>query len=477
MGAETASDGARGLPAGDVPAMIGKYRIEKLIGRGAMGIVYKGHDDQIDRPLAIKTLRLDVIANIDDHAGMLKRFASEARAAGRCLHPNIVTVFDYVEQDGAPYLVMEYVEAGTLENVIKNAPLMPIRQVGEIMAQLLLALGHAHAKGIVHRDIKPANILCPSATSIKVGDFGVARFESMSQTILPGSSVIGTPNYMAPEQFLGRRADARADLFAASVIMFQLLTKARPFVAKDVPELMHKLLNEVPLQIGALRAGNWSGIDAVLQRGLARNPEDRFQNADSFIDALNNAIETVDIDVSPPLDLTKVSVAPPLERPSNPGSTERDLGRTMADKLMPRTLGAIEQSLARSIGPIAKVVMARATKSATDPDKLLTLLAAQFADAKEATLFRQNAEVLLRSDDSLTAIQLGAAVPPADILAATKALLPLIGPMAKILAERGAKTAMGREDYFKRLADAIPNEKDRKLFLASKLGTAPGGKT
>ena len=142
-----------------VPDRVGKYRIDHVIGRGAIGIVYKGYDEQIDRPLAIKTLRPEILNDVDDSEGFLKRFITEAQSAGRCLHPNIVTVFDLVEHERRPYIVMEYVNAGTLENVIQAGALIPIRQVGEIMAQILLALDHAHSKGVIHRDVKPANIL------------------------------------------------------------------------------------------------------------------------------------------------------------------------------------------------------------------------------------------------------------------------------------------------------------------------------
>ena len=188
------------------PLRIGKYRVDGVIGRGAVGIVYRGHDEQIDRPLAIKTLRHDVLSTVADRENLLRRFAAEARSAGRCLHPNIMTVFEYVEQDGSPFIIMEYVDAGTLENVISSGTILPVRQVGEIMVQLLFALDHAHAKGVVHRDVKPANILCPSASTIKVTDFGVARFDALGLTNPNGIGAIGTPNYMSPEQFLGRPA-------------------------------------------------------------------------------------------------------------------------------------------------------------------------------------------------------------------------------------------------------------------------------
>jgi len=463
---------ADGASDGRMPGKVGKYRVDELIGRGAMGVVYKGFDEQIDRPVAIKTLRLDIIVGVEDREALLSRFSSEARAAGRCVHPNIVTVFDYVEHDGAPYLIMGYVPAGTLENVIRSGPLLPIRQVGEIMIQLLFALGHAHSKGLVHRDVKPANILCPTATSIKVTDFGVARFDSLQQTSI-GLGVIGTPNYMAPEQFLGRKADARSDLFAASVILFQLLTQAKPFAANDTAELMRLLLNERPPHLSAFRAGDWSAMDEVVQRGLARNPEDRYQNAEAFIDAMNVAIGACNAENAPPLDLTKFTLMP---SPEAAGQGSDGLGRTMAEKLAPRTLGALEQSLAHLIGPIAPVLIKRISKQATDADKFLSLLAEQIPESNEATQFRTDAERVLRSDEGVVAIQLESVIPPIEVRAATEALLPLIGPMARIVAERRAQTAMGREDYYTRLADSIPDEPDREAFLKKHLGATSHGK-
>ena len=214
--------GTSSAAASSAPKVIGKYRIEGVIGRGAVGIVYKGHDTSIDRPVALKTLRSDVLEDVADRDGLLQRFGREARLAGRCQHPNIVTVYDFVEHEHAPYIVMEHVDAGTIDQVTRTGTRLPLRQIGDLMLQLLSALSHAHAKGVVHRDIKPANILCPAASSIKVTDFGVARFSELSLTSPGGTGALGTPNYMSPEQFLGRPVDGRTDIFAAGVILFYI---------------------------------------------------------------------------------------------------------------------------------------------------------------------------------------------------------------------------------------------------------------
>ena len=451
-----------------IPARVGKYRIDGIIGRGAVGIVYKGFDETIGRPLAIKTLRVDAIADPAHHEAVLKRFGQEARSAGQCLHPNIVTVFDYVEQDGAPYIVMEYVDAGTLENVITSGHMLPIRQVGEIMAQLLFALEHAHAKGVIHRDVKPANILCPSASSIKVTDFGVARFDALNLTITnPGFGAIGTPNYMSPEQFLGRPVDKRADLFSAGVILFQLLAGAKPFIARDVPELMHKLLNERPPALATLRPGIGTHLDHVVQTALARNPADRYPSADAFIDALNAAIDATDLDTAPPLDLTKISVVDDgaaSQHHNERSASKAGLSQTMDARLAPETLGAVENELAKSMGPIAKLIVRRAAAASTDPDDLLNSLSGVLPAGHEATTFRAMAATVIRGDSQLAAIRLDAKILPDEIAAATAALMPFLGPVAKVIVKREAQSAIGRHDFVTRLEQTLTDEADRAAF-------------
>jgi serine/threonine-protein kinase len=443
-----------------MPTRVGKYRLDYVIGRGAIGVVYKGYDEQIDRPLAIKTLRPEILENLSENQDLLRRFATEARSAARCLHPNIVTVFDFVEYEGAPYIIMEYVNAGTLENVIRRGTLLPIRQVGEIMAQLLLALGYAHSKGVIHRDVKPANILCPSAASIKVSDFGVAHIDTLDLT-KPGGIPLGTPNYMAPERFLGRPADARSDLFSAGVIAFQLLTGTKPFVAADLPELMRKLMNEAPPSVQSLRPELWPELNAVIQRALARNPEDRFQSADDFIAALNTSIEMRPSTDVPPLDLTELSHLPSKE----PAAHNERLSQTMAQVLSPDTIDALGRSLARSLGPIAHLLVKQASHEATDIDTLLSSLVAQIKVEGDASAFRKDAEQLLRDNMGFEIAQLEAVISQAEIRAVTEVLLPLIGPVAPVLVARQAERAVGRNDFYQRLSEYIPSEQDRARFL------------
>jgi serine/threonine protein kinase len=450
------------MKGAEVPERIGKYRIDHVIGRGAIGIVYKGYDEQIDRPLAIKTLRPEFSNDVADGQNLLKRFATEARSAARCLHPNIVTVFDLVEHEQRPYIVMEYVNAGTLEDVIRSGALVPVRQVGEIMAQILLALDHAHSKGVLHRDIKPANILCPSATSIKVTDFGVARLDSLDLTGSNALGALGTPSYMAPERFLRRRADARSDLFSAGVILHQLLTGVKPFVALDLPELMQKLLNENPPSIIALRPDLWPEIDAVAHKALARNPEDRYQTAERFAEALNAAIEARPHDNLVPLDLTQLSRSDAKRDFAGLAGTEL----TMATRLSISAIDALSGTLARWLGPVAWRVVRQALQETSDVEALLASLSRRIKSEPEIALFRQNAEKLVREDLALASARAEEMISEGDISAAVDALLPMIGPLTRRLVTREARTAVGRDDFFLRLAGRIADERAKARFLA-----------
>ena len=440
------------------PDRVGKYRIEHVVGRGAVGIVYKGYDEQIDRAVAIKALQPEILADLSANADTLKRFAAEVRSAGRCLHPNIVTVFDYMEENGAPYIVMEYVPSGTLESVIKSGARIPIRQVCEIMAQLLRALEHAHAKGIIHRDVKPSNILCHSAASIKVADFGIAQINTLDLTRSGRLGILGTPNYMAPERFIGRPDDARGDLFSAGVVLFQLLTGQLPFPAFDTQELMNKIFNEQP-SARAIRpdlSGAWEG---VTQRALARNPDDRFQSAHDFLDALHAAMKADVSDNAPSLDLTVYSTEIPK------GGSFRSTNQSMAERLMPHTLAELERTLAQSLGPIAKILVKRAATEAMDVQQLLTALSQPLKSETEASLFRKQAEQVLLEDGGVAAVQLAEAISPSEIAAITSALLPIIGPIAKPLVTRLAKTAVGSDDFYVRLSRELSSQEDKDMLM------------
>jgi serine/threonine-protein kinase len=268
---------------------------------------------------------------------------------------------------------------------------------------------------------------------------------------------------MSPEQFLGREVDGRADLFAAGVILFQLLTGTKPYTASDIPELMRKLLNNQPPSLSSLRPELPGHLDKVLQTALARNPTDRFQTASAFATALTAALESASSsEGSEIIDLTRI---PPRLPGDTSDSSRGSLNRTMAERLTQDTLGQLEEKLARSIGPIARLILMRASRETGDADKFLSQLTAHIPAQKEAEAFRTSAERHLREDHGVAGAQLDAVISEAEIKEAIGYLLPIIGPVAKVIAEREARTAVGREDYYEHLARAIGNEADRARFL------------
>ena len=354
---------------------------------------------------------------------------------------------------------MEYVPAGTLESVINARARIPIRQVCEIMEQLLRALEHAHAKGIIHRDVKPSNILCYSSASIKVADFGIAQINTLDLTRSGRIGILGTPNYMAPERFMGRPDDARGDLFSAGVVLFQLLTGQLPFPAFDTQELMNKILNGQPSPARTIRPDLPRAWEGVILRALARNPDDRFQSAHEFLDALLAAMKSDTGDPAPSLDLTAYSTEIPRS------GSSRSTNQSMAERLTPSTLAELEHTLAQSLGPIAKVLVKRAATEAMDVQQLLTRLSHPMKSEAEAALFRTRAEQVLLRDGGFAAVQLAEVISPDEIAAITSALLPTIGPIAKPLVARLAKTAVGSDDFYVRLSRELSSQGDKDMLM------------
>ena len=269
---------------------LGKYELRREVGRGGMGVVYEAYDTTICRRVALKTLCSDVLSGpeADTFIGRLRR---EAQAAGRLTHPNIVAVYDFGEEpqeQGAragriAYITMEFVEGRELQALLATQERLPVAAVVRIMGQLLDALEYSHKNGVVHRDIKPANIMLLQDDTVKVTDFGIARIES--STLTRAGTVMGSPSYMSPEQFLGVSIDARSDLYSAGVVLYELLAGEVPFPG-SFSTAMHKVLNDTPTPVSALNVHAPKGIDALLGRALAKKPAERFQSAAEFKQAV-----------------------------------------------------------------------------------------------------------------------------------------------------------------------------------------------
>jgi hypothetical protein len=261
---------------------LGKYRILDKIGRGGMGVVYRGIDETLDREVAIKAISPELVE--DD---LVRRFRAEAVTLAKVNHPNIATVYELFRDDDNLLMVMELVRGQTFEQLITGAGPSPIERSAALVGQILDALGHAHRAGIVHRDLKPANLMLTDAGTVKVMDFGIARVAGTERMTSDGF-MVGTPAYMAPEQVRGDEVDGRTDLYAVGVVLYRLLTGRLPFKAETAVAMIQSQLNDRPMLARDLRGDLPDWLDVVLMRSLAKRPVDRYQTAEQFRRALDS---------------------------------------------------------------------------------------------------------------------------------------------------------------------------------------------
>jgi len=277
--------------AGAEKPMLGRYQIERELGKGAMGVVYGGKDPKIGRVVAIKTMALSEEFEADELKEAKERFFREAETAGRLAHPNIVTIYDAGEEHDLCYIAMEFLKGKDLVGNTKNPNLLPPEKVLSIVERVADALGYAHTMGIVHRDIKPANIMYePQGDTVKVTDFGIARITDSSRT--KTGMVLGTPSYMSPEQLGGKRIDGRSDLFSLGVTLYQMLTGKLPFEAESMTQLMFAIANNPHAPIRTVNASLPPWVDAVIDRAMAKDFEKRFQTGIEFAEAIRTARKT-----------------------------------------------------------------------------------------------------------------------------------------------------------------------------------------
>ncbi|MCO6419001.1 serine/threonine-protein kinase [Siccirubricoccus sp. KC 17139] len=263
----------------------GKYELRGTLGAGAMGTVYEAVDRLIERRVAIKVVKKPPPGDPEGEEAHA-RFRREAQAAGRLAHNNIVGVYDYGENAETAWIVMELVEGGSVKDRLDRKERFPVAEIVRLMDGVLSALAYSHGRGVVHRDIKPANIMLAADGTVKMADFGIARLENSSMTQV--GTVMGTPSYMAPEQLRGETVDARADIWAAGVMLYQLLTGEKPFDG-GLAALMHKVMNAEPIPPSQLAGTCPRAFDAVVAKALAKRPEDRWPTATAFAEAIRRA--------------------------------------------------------------------------------------------------------------------------------------------------------------------------------------------
>jgi serine/threonine protein kinase len=265
-------------------SQIGRYRILDELGRGASGVVYRAQDPAIGRIIAIKTIRLSDFTDDAERDRLRERLFREAQSAGVLSHPNIVTIYDIAEEGGLAYIFMECVDGPSLEKLLNAPQALESGAVLSILRQTATALDYAHKKGIVHRDIKPANILIHEGTVAKIADFGVAKI--LSQQMTHTGVMMGTPNYMSPEQVQGHAVDGRADQFSLAVIAYEVLTGEKPFLADQLPALLFRIVREDPVAPQRFNPTLAPQVDVVFRKALAKSASDRYLNCVDFVEAL-----------------------------------------------------------------------------------------------------------------------------------------------------------------------------------------------
>jgi len=285
---------AAALASSSVPAQIGRYQILDRVGQGGMGVLYRGVDSVLDREVAIKLMIGDFA---DDIEQLRPRFQREARAIAKLQHRNIVTVFEFAEDAGTPYIVMEFLRGTSLSARLKAAPPLSIVEKVDIVAQLCDGLGYAHEQGVVHRDVKPANIFLLGDGSVKLLDFGIAKLTTSNLT--RQGDVLGSPSYMSPEQIMGLETiDGRSDVFSAGVVLFELLAGRRPFDGDTTPTIVMKILNADPPSLDALDAAIPAPLASAVARALDKDPAKRFRTATDFARELQAVRRLVPADLT-----------------------------------------------------------------------------------------------------------------------------------------------------------------------------------
>ena len=281
-------------PGSDEKPMLGRYQVEKELGKGAMGVVYLGRDPKINRVVAIKTLALGNEFEGDELKEIKERFFREAETAGRLNHPNIVTIYDAGEEHDLAYIAMEFLHGHDLARYVKVDALLPVATVVNIVYKSALALDYAHQHNVVHRDIKPANIMYnPDKSVIKITDFGIARITDASKT--KTGTVLGTPTYMSPEQVAGKKVDGRSDLYSLGVMFYQMLSGVAPFRGESMATLMYKIANEGHESVFAARpelADKLPCIAGIIDKALAKDPAERYQTGQEFAAAIKTCVDT-----------------------------------------------------------------------------------------------------------------------------------------------------------------------------------------
>jgi eukaryotic-like serine/threonine-protein kinase len=492
-------------PAQSVLQRLGKYEIVGVLGQGAMGVVYNAIDPHIHRRVAVKAIRTSLLGAAAQDLLAAQRFKTEAQAAGRLNHPNIVSVFEYGESGEDRYIAMEYVHGVSLLELTAQGRRLPLDDVNSVMLQLLDALECAHEQGVWHRDIKPANLLVTPEGRLKVTDFGIARIGASDLT--QPSSILGSPGYMAPERYTHDTPDCRVDIFSCGVLLYELLTGTPPFRG-SITQVMYQVLHETPPGPSTLAIENPppERFNAVVARALARRPEDRYASAAQMRAAL---LEAAGRPIAPHVSLaTMIAPRPaadeaatvllPRGTPSVPVPVPEQV-LVQIPALVPASvpepvpepvlvgaptlpacdatlLAALVELLTPQLGPVARLVVRDSARRSADSFALVERIATEALDADEREAFLVRARALLPArpaaagsdapEPNALPVLGDTPMAPGVVEKAQRLLTEHIGPIAAVIVRRAAARATSREAFFTELADQAGADTDHKQLLA-----------
>ena len=454
-----------------IPTNIGRYVVEELVGVGAMGRIYKARDPDIRRTVAIKLISTKLMSSAD-RADYVRRFRREAEAAARCMHANIVTIYDFALHEGEPFLAMEFVSGRSLRQALDEAPAMGVGEAIGVMLQVLDALGCMHGQGVIHQDIKPANIMLTPSKLVKVGDFGVSRIANTETTT--SFATAGTPAYMSPEQCRGAEVDGRSDLFAAGTTLFEMVAGQRAFPGRNVTEVSHRIQNErLPLLPAGVRAAV-PRLQLVLERATEKHAEDRFESAGDMRQALRQVLESLGDEVTRLQAAERASSAlthPSADRAasSSPASQSDPPGPPLdAD-----VLKSVEEKLRSHVGPIAPVLVRTAANRSRSAEQFCAELVSSVRDEAERERFRREIEALVRPRRAPVAGtaslgsrgSTGTVLPEEELTRAQAALTDFVGPIARVLVRQVARQATTVDALWQGLANHVESPTERASFL------------
>lgn len=355
----------------NVGETIGDYQVVRALGAGGMGAVFEVRHLISDRTEAMKIL----LPNFEENRDLAERFLREIRLQASLSHPAIATLHTALRHNNQLLMVMEYVHGESLDIILRNKGLDVPASV-EVLIQLLNALAYAHSRGVIHRDIKPANIMLLPDRRVKLLDFGIARPFLDSQLTQTGFA-IGSLHYMSPEQLRGLPVDGRTDLYSAGVLLYQMTTGKRPFSGDDAYSVMKAQIEQVPVPPESLNPAVSRELSLIIGRALSKDPAQRFQRAEDFVQALEGVCATLVQAVVPVRSNAPSSTTTPKSNSSKPAVTLFE----------PDGIERLTQALATVIGPVAKVLVSRASKTATSWDELYSKLAAEVPQGPDRERF------------------------------------------------------------------------------------------